>query len=264
MLEEKTIKQILISNDDGVNAEGIKVIAKVMQAYGHVTVVAPDRERSGHSHSITTKLPLRASKLSEESNLSVYSLDGTPVDCIKWALERLYSDSYPDIVISGINKGANVGQDIFYSGTIGAAREASLYGIPAISISAGRDKNEKVDFAWIEASIEALMPKLLNIDIPQNHILNVNIPSVLPSEVKGVKVVEMDIAHKRFDFKDYADTKGHPVYWMNSLYQTSTGSTQSDHFYVKEGYVTVSPINVSASAREMLSQLNEIFNTMEE
>lgn len=235
-----------------------------MQAFGNVTVVAPDRERSGNSHSITTKLPLRVSKLSEEAKLRVYSLDGTPVDCIKWALERLYSDTLPDIVISGINKGANVGQDIFYSGTIGAAREASLYGIPAISVSAGRDKNEEVNFDWIEAIIEKMMQLLLEIEIPQQFILNVNIPSVSPTEVRGIKAVEMDISHKRFDFKDYADTKGHKVYWMNSLYQTNTGNTESDHYYVKEGYVTVSPINVSTGAHEMVSRLNRQFKTMEE
>lgn len=235
-----------------------------MQAFGDVTVVAPDRERSGHSHSITTKLPLRASKLTDTENLRVYSLDGTPVDCVKWALERLYDDALPDIVISGINKGANVGQDIFYSGTIGAAREARLYGIPAISISAGRGVDEKVHFDWVEDIVREIMPQLLNIQMPDQFILNVNIPAVTLKDVKGTKVVAMDVNHKRFDFKDFRDPKDIKVYWMNSLYHTNTGETESDHKYVKDGFVTLSPINVNPSNHEMVINIEKQIKLLEE
>lgn len=258
------IIRILISNDDGVNGEGLDVLAKVMQNFGEVIVVAPDRERSGHGHSITTKTPLRAKKLSEHDNLTVYSLDGTPVDCVKWALERLYDNNLPDLVISGINRGANVGQDVYYSGTIGAAREASLYGIPAIAISAARDSQEKVHYDWVEEILETLISKLMNIVQNERFIINVNIPAVTLQDVKGIRIVEMSMEHKRFDIMDYQDPKGLPIYWLNSLYQTHSGDSESDHNFVKEGYVTVSPINVISSNKELIELIETKLEKTEE
>lgn len=252
-----SIRQFLVTNDDGVNAQGIKVLTNVLSQFGQVTVVAPDRERSGHGHSITTKTPLRAAKLSHNDTVTVYSVDGTPVDCLKWGLETLFADKQPDLVLSGINHGANVGQDVFYSGTIGAAREAILYGLPAIALSAARDADERIHYDWVAEILGRYIQPLLEISLPRQTLLNVNIPGTQPVDVKGIQVVEMDVEAKRFDIIKDSDPRGSDIYWMKSLFNVEGKAQSQDLQAVKEGFVTVSPVSVGSANVEVLNNIEK-------
>lgn len=253
------VKRILISNANGVNASGIKLLAHILQEFGQVTIVAPERERSASSHAITTCYPLHAVPLIETDSIRRFSLDGTPVDCIKWGIENLYSISGPDLVITGINAGANVGQDIFYSGTIAAAREANLYGIPSIAISAAADEEDEVHWDRVEKIVRSILPNLLKLDIPMHSMLNINIPAVSLAEVKGMKIVDIDLSNKRYEFEAAHHPKGKQIDWLTNQYHLNLGDIHYDHYLVKNGYVTLSPVRLAIDNSAAIAALTQQF-----
>ncbi len=246
------MKKILLSNDDGIHSEGIKVLAEALEPIGEVWVVAPDRERSAASHSLTLHRPLRERKVSDRW----YSVDGTPTDCITLAIHGILH-CLPDIVISGINKGGNLGDDISYSGTVSAAMEGTLLGVDsfAISLVGYGDYNfgPAVDFA------KRLTIYILEHGLPKDSLLNVNVPNVKDEEeIKGYRITRQG---KRF-FEDLivekVDPRGKKYYWIGGNSVRWVEDEDSDYAAVKENYISITPIHLDLTNYDAIKELRDM------
>ncbi|HEX37970.1 MAG TPA: 5'/3'-nucleotidase SurE [Candidatus Cloacimonetes bacterium] len=231
------MKNILLTNDDGVFAEGISELAKVLRRKYQVTIVAPDRERSAASHSLTIHHPLRIFKIKEDK----YAVDGTPTDCVILATHKIIQSKI-DLVISGINNGPNMGEDILYSGTVAAAIEAMNLGLPAIAVSMGsRDKGEFSEGA--EILLRMLDNNLFSI-LTTDCILNINLPPVPLKEINSVKVTKL--GHRVYsDFiKERKDPRGRPYFWIGGQTPKWTGGVETDFHAVENNSVSITPITI--------------------
>ncbi len=245
---------ILLTNDDGVFAEGLKILSETLATRHHVTVIAPDRERSAVGHGITLHEPLRPVKVNSTSGFSGYSVDGTPVDCIRLGLSELLEEPQ-DMVVSGINPGENVGINIHYSGTVAAAKEASLYGVPAISVStAGRQREHYRDAALF---VRALTEMVHDRGLPFGTILNVNIPGVSLAEVSGVCVSRQSIAPVSEFFEKRVDPRNRPYYWSGPDSQTFVNHTDVDGSVLSDNYISITPIQCDTTDYGFLEDLKE-------
>jgi len=227
---------ILVTNDDGINAPGIRALASALRTLGTVSVVAPDRERSATGHAITVHRPLRARHLTLDFADLAYAVDGTPADCVKLALEAELI-TRPDIVVSGINRGANLGTDVLYSGTVSAAIEAAMLGFPAIAISLADVRNTHYEPAAEFASY--LARTWQSRDLPPDTLLNVNWPKGTPSQV-----VVTNLGRRRYSnsFDKRQDPLGRDYFWMcNNAVDELT--PHSDVWAIALGHVSVSPIH---------------------
>ena len=231
------MKRILLTNDDGVFAEGIEELAKVLRKKYHITIVAPDRERSAASHSLTLHHPLRIVKIRKDK----FAIDGTPTDCVILAINSIL-DEKPDLVISGINNGPNLGEDVLYSGTVAAAIEAMNLEYRAIAVSLASYK--KGDFADCAAIISSLFSKdFLSILSPKT-ILNINIPPLPLEEIQGFKVTKL--GHRVYsDFiVEKKDPRGKPYFWIGGQVPEWSEGGETDFDAIKAGYVSITPLNV--------------------
>ncbi|OGP21387.1 MAG: 5'/3'-nucleotidase SurE [Deltaproteobacteria bacterium GWA2_55_10] len=240
-------KVILVSNDDGIRSEGILKLASALRRVGTVYVVAPDREKSAASHSLTLHRPLRV----EEAGPKMYAVDGTPTDCVTLAVNGILPVR-PDLVVSGINKGGNMGEDVSYSGTVSAAMEGTLLGIPSIAFSlVARDK---FDFAPAAAFAARLSRFVLKRGMPKDTLLNVNVPS---SAHKGYRITTQG---KRF-FTDAVvekvDPRGKKYYWIGGDLERWEGGPQADFRAVQDGYVSITPIHLDMTNYASLAELRE-------
>jgi 5'-nucleotidase len=213
---------ILVSNDDGVLAPGVALLADVCREVGTVTVVAPDREQSGTSHSLTLHRPLRPTRRPDGG----WQIDGTPTDCVMLALQALMPER-PDFVFSGVNHGPNMGEDVLYSGTVAAAMEAVTLGVPGIGIS----------FAGNQ-------PETMATYRPEQMLLNINLPRIPASEVKGIRVTKLGSRYFSESLTRMKDPWGREIYWIGGGTITWTGGENSDHLAVAEGYVSVTPLHM--------------------
>ncbi|EIO6068185.1 5'/3'-nucleotidase SurE [Campylobacter upsaliensis] len=252
------MKEILITNDDGFESEGLKKLVKMLKKEfkAKITVVAPATEKSACSHSITLTKPLRFVRVSKR----FYKLDdGTPADCVYLALAALYKNRLPDLVISGINMGANVGEDITYSGTCAGAMEAVLQGIPALALSRFYKTNEKeLNFKNALNITKELVEKIFNQGFPldKKEFLNVNFPSP-KSKFKGVKICK---AGKRvYNFKAHANTnpRGVEYFWLASANLDFEDEKNSDIALLKQGYATITPIMLDLTAYKKMQNLKK-------
>lgn len=236
--------RIMLTNDDGVNASGIRTLARHLADRGHqIMIVAPDRERSAASHSITLRKDLRLQKLAEGE----YSVDGTPVDCVVIATQRLMSEPV-DLVISGINAGQNMGEDVLYSGTVAAALEASLFGCRAIAVSINAYREQKFDTAagWLVKLLDLGLAQL----IPTRGILNVNFPNIGPTEIKGVRLTST--GHRRYYnfisvIQEYDDGFSYRIGGDLPSWEIQKGT---DAEAVAENYVSVTPLGITLTQGE--------------
>ncbi|EAI3917093.1 5'/3'-nucleotidase SurE [Campylobacter upsaliensis] len=252
------MKEILITNDDGFESEGLKKLVKMLKKEfkAKITIVAPATEKSACSHSITLTKPLRFVKVGKR----FYKLDdGTPADCVYLALAALYKNRLPDLVISGINMGANVGEDITYSGTCAGAMEAVLQGIPALALSQFYKTNEKeLNFKNALNITKELVAKIFNQGFPldKKEFLNVNFPSP-KSKFKGVKICK---AGKRvYNFKAHANTnpRGVEYFWLASANLDFEDEKNSDIALLKQGYATITPIMLDLTAYKKMQNLKK-------
>ncbi|EAK9897395.1 5'/3'-nucleotidase SurE [Campylobacter upsaliensis] len=252
------MKEILITNDDGFESEGLKKLVKMLKKEfkAKITIVAPATEKSACSHSITLTKPLRFVRVSKR----FYKLDdGTPADCVYLALATLYKNRLPDLVISGINMGANVGEDITYSGTCAGAMEAVLQGIPALALSQFYKTNEKeLNFKNALNITKELVAKIFNQGFPldKKEFLNVNFPSP-KSKFKGVKICK---AGKRvYNFKAHANTnpRGVEYFWLASANLDFEDEKNSDIALLKQGYATITPIMLDLTAYKKMQNLKK-------
>jgi 5'-nucleotidase len=236
---------ILISNDDGYRAPGIRCLAESLQAVARITVVAPDRDRSGASNSLTLDNPLRAYRA---GNGFTY-VEGTPTDCVHLAITGLLEDE-PDMVVSGINAGANLGDDVIYSGTVAAAMEGRFLGLPAIAVS--MVSGQPAHFDTAAQVILALLERLKSEPIPPATILNVNVPDLPLDELRGWQVTRLGHRHKSEPVIRQTDPRGRTIYWVGPAGSEQDAGPGTDFHAVRNGYVSVTPIQVDLTRYDCL------------
>jgi 5'-nucleotidase len=230
---------ILASNDDGVYAPGIAALADALRTVGTVTVVAPSRERSAASHSLTMDVPLRASRIAE----GVVSVEGTPTDCVLLAVKNLLAEP-PDILVSGVNRGPNVGDDVTYSGTVAAAIEGTILGIPSIAVSLDRSPSGKYDYRAAAEVARQMMLLVLERGLPAATLLNVNVPNVPAEEIKGIELARLGKQTYEDSIIQKTDPRGRLYYWIGGQASPTDIAADTDIAVVARGAVSVTPIEL--------------------
>lgn len=247
---------ILISNDDGIRAVGIKALAEAMVDIGDCYVVAPSEEQSGVSHAITIRHPVRAHAVPFDvggQSLTAFSVDGTPVDCVKLAIDQLLPRT-PDLVVSGINQGPNAAINTIYSGTVSAALEGAILGIDAIAFSLNAWKGG--DFSAGRASIQHVVKSVLANNLPDGVLLNVNIPDLPADEIKGIKVTRQAESRWQESFVERIDPMNKPYYWIAGEFVDLDNKDDTDLAALKSGYVSVTPVRPDLTAHDLIEGLN--------
>lgn len=229
--------RILISNDDGVLAPGIEILAEEISKIAEVDVIAPDRNRSGASNSLTLLNPLRVRQLAS----GAHSVDGTPTDCVHLALTGYFSEKY-DMVISGINDGSNLGDDVLYSGTIAAAMEGCNLGVPSIAVSCVSRDSQHYHTAAVFA--RKIATQVLQNNLPSMTLLNVNVPDLPLSEIKGIEITRLGTRHNAEETKKLQDPRGRTIYWIGEPGKEADAGEGTDFYAVKRGFVSVTPIHL--------------------
>jgi 5'-nucleotidase len=243
--------RVLVSNDDGVDAPGIKVLAQQLAVVGEVIVVAPDRDRSGASNSLTLDAPIRVTRLEDGR----YRVMGTPTDCVHLALAGLL-DKEPDIVVSGINNSANLGDDVIYSGTVSAAMEGRFLGLPAIAVSLASVDHRGEHFATAAQAALAIMQRLLVDPLPADTILNVNVPDRPWSEIRGFAVTRLGKRHRSAPCIKEIDPRGRPIWWIGPPGEAEDAGPGTDFHAVREGYISITPIQVDLTRFQALEKVS--------
>ncbi len=239
---------ILISNDDGYQAAGIRHLAEGLSDLGDITVVAPDRDRSGASNSLTLDLPIRAVEVGERR----YRVEGTPTDCVHLAVTGLLDDD-PDMVVSGINAGANMGDDVLYSGTVAAATEGRFLGLPAIAVSLVT--HDPTHYATAARVAAMLVQRLTSDPLPADTILNVNVPDVPWGELRGFEATRLGQRHRSEPLIPATDPRNRPIYWIGPPGREQDAGPGTDFHAVRRGYVSVTPIQVDLTRYEALDKI---------
>lgn len=242
--------RILLSNDDGYQARGLRTLAEHLAPLADIVIVAPDRNRSGASNSLTLETPLRV----ERVDTNLYYVNGTPTDCVHIAITGLLEEQ-PDILISGINHGANLGDDVLYSGTVAAAMEGRYLGIPSIAVSLVGGEH----FATAAELVRRLVERNATDPLPTDAILNVNVPDVPAADVKGIRVTRLGFRHKSEPAVKALDPHNRPIYWIGPAGAGQDAGPGTDFHAIAEGYVSVSPVKVDLTAHAALERVGTWF-----
>jgi 5'-nucleotidase len=252
--------RILLTNDDGVNATGLKVLERIARTLSDdIWVVAPSEEQSGTGHSLTLTVPVRLRKLGERR----FCVTGTPTDAVMMGLAHIMKDAKPDLILSGVNRGANLGEDVTYSGTVSAAMEGALAGIPSIALSQGYAREgmgDTVPFAAAEAWADRVLAPLVAAPFAPRTLVNVNFPALAPEAVKGIRVVRQglrDYGRLRIDKRTY--TRGYDYYWFGLGPTIQTPGHVTDLESIADGYVTVTPLHLDLTHEDSLGRLAELY-----
>ena len=239
---------LLLSNDDGVYAPGLEALHNALSQIIEVSVVAPDRNHSGASNALTLENPLRIQTLAN----SFIAVNGTPTDCVHLALNEL-CQLPPKMVVSGINDGANMGDDVLYSGTVAAAMEGRFLGLPAMAVSLVGKKNYQSAARYAQILVE----KLLRSPLSQDQVLNVNVPDLPFNDIKGIKVTRLGKRHQAEMIETGVDPRGRDIYWVGPPGEISDAGEGTDFHAVEHGYVSITPLKVDLTATEQLSDLSD-------
>jgi 5'-nucleotidase len=239
---------ILVTNDDGYDAPGLAALIEAVSPLGELVVVAPDREQSGAGHALTLDRPLRVSEVAPRR----YRVDGTPTDCVHLGVHRLTAARLPELVVSGVNRGLNVGDDVTYSGTVAGALEGTLLHIPAIAFSVETDGAGLADYAWVAAFARPLAAEVLARRLDPGVLLNVNVPAGRP---RGVRVTRQGTRTYRATAEERRDPSGRPYYWIAGSDMTPAGEADGDHRAIREGYVSVTPLHANLTHEPSLATL---------
>ena len=241
---------VLVSNDDGVDAPGIKVLAATLAAVGQVTVVAPDRDRSGASNSLTLDQPIRVSRVDDRT----FRVAGTPTDCVHLALAG-FLDEEPNIVVSGINNSANLGDDVIYSGTVAAAMEGRFLGLPAIAVSLCARDHKGEHFETAARAALVIVQKLLVDPLPADTILNVNVPDRAWDDIAGFEVTRLGHRHRSEPCIAERDPRGRPIYWIGPPGPEQDAGVGTDFHAVRNGFISITPIHVDLTRYQALDKV---------
>ena len=244
---------ILVVNDDGITAPGIKVLIDVMKEIGRVVVVAPDSPQSGMGHAITIGRPLRVDKVDLYEGIEMYKCSGTPVDCVKVAVTKIFKGKKPDLCVSGINHGLNNGINVLYSGTMSAAVEGAIEGIPSIGFSLD-DYTWQADFSHVTKYIKEIALQVLANGMPTATLLNVNFPA--GANLKGIKICRQANAKWSEDFDERIDPYKRPYYWISGVFEVNDNGEDTDSWALDHHYVSVVPIQFDMTAHHAIPVLN--------
>ena len=248
-------KLILISNDDGIEAKGLKKLVEVASRFGKVIVVAPAEGMSGMSHAITVKTPLRAKRLQNSSSVEIYRCQGTPVDCVKLALNQLLHGRKPDLLLSGINHGSNSSSSVVYSGTMAVAMEGCINQIPSAGFSL-LSYDPDADFTTAGKIAETLIKNIILKGLPEGVCLNVNIPGVPHHELKGIKVSRQARGLWKEEFVKRIDPHQGEYYWLTGYYlNLEEESEDTDEYALAQNYATVVPVQIDFTAHQAINEL---------
>jgi 5'-nucleotidase len=247
--------EILVTNDDGYRSQGIVMLAEALASIGNVTVVAPTEEASAIGHALTLRRPLRL----EHIRHNVYGVDGTPTDCVNIAITQIFGGTLPDLVVSGINKGWNLGDDVTYSGTVAGALEAALLGVPGLAISLARTR-EDYDFSYSARAAAAIAAAMFRKPLPPWTFLNVNVPKGRP---KGFRTTVQAKRNHITEVLVRDDPKGRPYFWIDEGQNEWEPHDRSDYQAVRDGFVSVTPLHPDLTAHHALSSVDELSFEME-
>lgn len=253
----KNERLILVTNDDGVDAPGIKKLTAIAQHFGKVIVVCPDTGRSGQSHAVTMNVPLRRRLIHKDNELEIHISNGTPVDCVKLALHGLM-DRKPDLLLSGINHGANSSVNVFYSGTMAAVLEGCMLQIPSLGFSTFENCYD-FDMSILENDISNIIRKVIVNGLPERTCLNVNFPEHYDPS-KGLKVCRMGHAFWKEEFEERLDSHNSPYYWLKGTFVPLEYGEDSDIWAIKHGYAAVVPVKPDITAHHTIEHIK---NTIE-
>ena len=245
---------ILIVNDDSIFSDGIRALWEAMSEIGDTTVVAPKSEHSGAGHAITISRPLQSEKINLECGLSGFAVNGTPADSVKFAISVLM-DKKPDILVSGINPGSNVGQSILYSGTVSAAREGTFRRIKSIAISI--DGQNNIDYSLSKTISKNIVQNVLKNGLPSDTLLNVTVPNIPKEEMKGFKITKQGSMYFSDNFEKIENGRGLESYWLTADHNDPDLSKDNDSIAVKEGYVSVTPLHSEQTNFRFIKELTK-------
>ncbi|HYA38740.1 MAG TPA: 5'/3'-nucleotidase SurE [Candidatus Methylomirabilis sp.] len=247
--------RILLSNDDGYLSPGLACLARALTSLAHIDVVAPERDRSGASNSLTLTQPLRVQK----ADNGFYYVDGTPTDCVHLAITGLLQME-PDIVIAGINRGANLGDDVIYSGTVAAAMEGRFLGLPAMAVSLTGKIG--VHFETAAHVVVRLLEKLQRESLPADTILNVNVPDVPVAELAGFEATRLGHRHKAEPVVRASDPHGNPVYWVGAPGPEADAGPGTDFHAIRNRFVSITPLHVDLTRYTAMDQVSTWLKTI--
>lgn len=250
----KTKPLILLTNDDGIFAPGLKTLYTNISQLGETWVVAPDDERSGAGHAITLTEPLRIRKCDKYEMSNAYECSGTPADCVKLAIQNILPHT-PDLIISGINQGANSGSYVIYSGTVSAAVEGMISGVPSFAISL--DAHNSPDFVFSGKMAKTIAENVISNGLPEKTILNVNIPSIDAQSIKGVKITEHGNSMFQDSYEMRLDPRNRHYYWMNGKRALINEDDDVDNEALKQGYVSITPLKFNFTDKEAISVISK-------
>ncbi len=245
---------ILVVNDDGITAPGIKVLLEEMQKLGNVVVVAPDAPQSGMGHAITIGKPLRLDKIQLYEGVEMYKCSGTPVDCVKLAVDRIFKDQKPHLCVSGINHGLNYSINVLYSGTMSAAVEGAIEGIPSIGFSLD-DFSHGADFSHTRPYVLSIAEQVLNNGLPKGTLLNVNFPHI-EKGIKGIKICRQANGNWVEEFEYRVDPHNRDYFWMTGRYDWVDRGEDTDVFAINNGYASIVPTQFDMTAHHAIPELN--------
>ena len=252
--------RILLTNDDGVNATGLRVLEKVAAAFSDdIWIVAPSEEQSGAGHSLTLTHPVRLRRLGERR----FCVTGTPTDSVMMAIAHVMKDKRPDLVLSGVNRGANLGEDVTYSGTVSAAMEGALAGIPSIALSQSYAKEgmgDTVPFAAAEAWAEQVLRPIIETEMAPRTLVNVNFPALPPEAVRGIRVTQQGLRdYGRLRIVQRTDPRGYDYFWFGLGPMIETPRPSTDLEAIADGYVAVTPLHLDLTHGPSLGRLAELY-----
>lgn len=247
---------ILVTNDDGITAPGIAALAGAMQELGDVVVVAPDSPQSGMGHAITLNSPLRLDRVELHDNLTAYQCSGTPVDCVKLAVNQIMHRK-PDLCVSGINHGSNSSINVIYSGTLSAAMEGAIEGIPSIGFSLNNYKLD-ADMSAARHLVRIISGNILRSGLPVNTLLNVNIPDRPLDAIRGIRICRQALAKWEEEFSERLDPHNRPYYWLTGKFINPDRGDDTDEWALANGFVSVVPVEFDFTAHHAITYLNNM------
>lgn len=252
--------RILLCNDDGIHAPGIRTLAQRLASEHELIVIAPDRERSAAGHSLTLHHPLRVEEMDigYDQSIQAYAVNGTPGDCVKIALSAIL-DKQPDLLISGINNGPNLGADILYSGTVSAAMEGAVLGCPSIAVSLCDPQMDSADFSYAANFIAKFVPRIAEINFPIKTILNINIPTVNSSGIAGIAVTKLGTRMYTDKYEKRIDPRGKIYYWLAGEIIQTEEDESSDVMAIRNNKISITPITFEMTHKSIMPELEQAF-----
>lgn len=248
--------RILLSNDDGIAAPGLRVLERIAKALSRdVWVCAPELEQSGAGHSLTMRRPLRIREITRRR----YAVDGTPTDSVLLAVNQIMKKRKPDLLLSGVNRGGNLGEDVTYSGTVAAAMEATLLGVPSVALSLQTSPDRPVQWKTAELHAPAIITRLVQAGWPSNSLINLNFPDCAPDQVAGVRVTRQGRRKLGDELGQRLDLRGEHYYWIGPMREEKSVIPGSDIAAITENYISVTPLDLDLTDDPTLSALERIF-----